>query len=255
MCWQPAASRPSRTIVVVPPFGEELNKSRRMLALQAQALCGAGVASVLPDLFGTGDSDGDFGDATWSCWMEDVRATIRWADKEFGAPVDVLAVRSGALLALQAITELATPVRRIVLWAPTHSGRTFLTQFLRVQLAAASVFGAEAKVGTQALWAKLRGGDTIEVAGYRLSGAIACCMESLNLIDLLVARSPSATLFDISPMSDEPSAATVKLLLHADSTGVSLNCIAVQGDHFWSTAEITIVPELIRRTSVVLGKA
>jgi alpha/beta superfamily hydrolase len=50
-----------RCALVLPPFAEELNKSRRMGALAARALQRAGHDVLLIDLYGTGDSAGDFG--------------------------------------------------------------------------------------------------------------------------------------------------------------------------------------------------
>src|SRR5687768_8838655 len=59
-------SRPARALVVyVHPFAEEMNKSRRMAALQARALAASGHAVLQIDLLGCGDSSGDFGDASW----------------------------------------------------------------------------------------------------------------------------------------------------------------------------------------------
>src|SRR3546814_14337350 len=52
-------------LVYLPPFAEEMNRSRRMAALQARALAALGIDVLLLDLFGTGDSAGDFRDARW----------------------------------------------------------------------------------------------------------------------------------------------------------------------------------------------
>jgi len=49
-----------QAILVVPPFAEELNKSRRMLALQGKSLARAGRGLLAVDLHGTGDSAGEF---------------------------------------------------------------------------------------------------------------------------------------------------------------------------------------------------
>ena len=61
----PALSRSDRGVVLLPPFAEEMNLSRRMLRLQASALAERGIAALVLDLFGTGDSAGDFGDSLW----------------------------------------------------------------------------------------------------------------------------------------------------------------------------------------------
>ena len=47
-------------ILYVHPFAEEMNNSRRMAALQARAFSALGFAVLQIDLFGCGDSCGDF---------------------------------------------------------------------------------------------------------------------------------------------------------------------------------------------------
>ncbi len=65
-------------VVYVHPFAEEMNKSRRMAALQSRALAAAGFAVLQIDLLGCGDSSGDFGDASWDEWIDDVLLAVRW---------------------------------------------------------------------------------------------------------------------------------------------------------------------------------
>jgi len=69
----PPATKPVRgCILYSPPFAEELNKSRRMVALQARQLAASGYAVLLLDLYGCGDSGGEFDTATWSIWQDDL---------------------------------------------------------------------------------------------------------------------------------------------------------------------------------------
>ena len=58
-----AGAAPCGTVLFIPPFAEEMNRARRMVALQARDLAAAGWDVLQLDLFGTGDSQGDFGDA------------------------------------------------------------------------------------------------------------------------------------------------------------------------------------------------
>jgi hypothetical protein len=46
-------------LLFIPPFAEELNRSRHMVVKTARALAAAGWGVLLLDLFGTGDSEGD----------------------------------------------------------------------------------------------------------------------------------------------------------------------------------------------------
>ena len=60
----PAPAPGQKVVLVIPPFAEEMNKSRRMFTLLADALGQQDIALCVFDLFGTGDSSGDFADAT-----------------------------------------------------------------------------------------------------------------------------------------------------------------------------------------------
>ena len=60
--FQPAQRDVSRgTILYVHPFAEEMNKARRMAALQTRAFADAGYDVMRIDLYGCGDSSGDSG--------------------------------------------------------------------------------------------------------------------------------------------------------------------------------------------------
>src|SRR3954470_6680572 len=71
-------------IVYIHPFAEEMNKSRRMAAIQARALAQAGWFVLQPDLYGCGDSDGDFSDANWDLWISDVCRAVEWLHERSG---------------------------------------------------------------------------------------------------------------------------------------------------------------------------
>ncbi|NND68268.1 MAG: hydrolase 2, exosortase A system-associated, partial [Halioglobus sp.] len=55
-------------VVFVPPFVEEMNRCRALVAQQARAFAQQGYLCTLVDFFGTGDCDGDLADATLAHW-------------------------------------------------------------------------------------------------------------------------------------------------------------------------------------------
>jgi exosortase A-associated hydrolase 2 len=59
-------------IIYIHPFADEMNMSRRMAALQAKQFAAKGFAVLQIDLLGCGDSSGEFGDARWDIWKEDI---------------------------------------------------------------------------------------------------------------------------------------------------------------------------------------
>src|SRR5436190_21776504 len=85
------------------PFAEEMNKSRRMAAMQARALAAAGWTVLQLDLFGCGDSEGEFGSASWTQWLDDAAAAIEWLDADTGSTPALWGVRTGCLLTVQAM--------------------------------------------------------------------------------------------------------------------------------------------------------
>ena len=86
-------------IVYVHPFAEEMNKSRRMAALQSRRLAALGYAVLQIDLFGCGDSSGDIADADLDVWLRDLDAAAEWLAGQGHRPLYLWGLRLGALLA------------------------------------------------------------------------------------------------------------------------------------------------------------
>ena len=76
--WAPRDSARG-AVVLFPAFGEEMNKCRRMVRLMSARLQAAGWHVWAPDLYGTGDSDGEFADAQWDVWMSDMERIVGMA--------------------------------------------------------------------------------------------------------------------------------------------------------------------------------
>src|SRR6476469_157933 len=63
---------PRGAILYVHPFAEELNRIRLMSALQSRQFASLVYAVLQIDLFGCGDSCGDFNAARWDLWKRDL---------------------------------------------------------------------------------------------------------------------------------------------------------------------------------------
>ena len=106
----PASSVPPRgAILYVHPFAEELNRTRRMACLQARRFAALGFAVLQIDLFGCGDSCGDFNAARWDLWKRDLATAHHWlAERSSSAgPIYLWGLRLGGLLALDFSTQCA----------------------------------------------------------------------------------------------------------------------------------------------------
>ena len=72
----------SRSVLYCPPFAEEANRTRRAAVLLGRRLADIGVASLIVDPYGTGDSEGDFSDARLSIWQDDLGIAADWLSEQ-----------------------------------------------------------------------------------------------------------------------------------------------------------------------------
>ena len=248
-------TQPSGSVIYVHPFAEEMNKSRRMAALQARALAAAGVAVLQIDLSGCGDSSGDFRDATWANWKSDLTLAREWLAHRTPGPISLWGLRLGALLALEFAREATHAIDQLVLWQPVLSGDMFLTQFLRMRMASEMLRGSnEPPMGTGKMRDALSTGQTLEVAGYELSPTLASSIDTLKLVELDVKNMP-VHWFEIVTepgLQFPPAAACI-----ADAwkrQGVELHTHLVAGDKFWMSQEITACPALLGATNAIFAQ-
>ena len=242
-------------ILYIHPLAEEMNKSRRMAAQQARALSAAGFAVLQIDLLGCGDSSGDFGDATWAAWVDDVLAACRWLRSQLTSvnnagpakpvPLWLWGLRSGCLLATAAATKLPEP-SHFLFWAPASTGKPLLQQFLRLKVAGDMLTGG-AKGVMDGMRRQLAAGETVAVAGYALNPALA---SGLELASLNPPVTPARLEWlELSTRSDAtlPPVAT-QTQARWQQAGHTVRSHLVTGPSFWQTAELEDAPALINAT-------
>lgn len=229
-----------RRVLIIPPFAEEMNKSRHVLAALSRALEQAGNDVLMPDPYGTGDSEGDFGDATLDIWRADIDAAIQHLGGK-GA-LDLVGLRFGALLAADAASRHA--VRSLTLLHPQTAGRQQLTQMLRLRLAG-GLMGGGVETAAQ-LKQRLAAGETLEIAGYRLTGQLADDLESLSLAQMCPADVQQVNWIELAPQPDRPLMPASHSVIDAwKAAGVSIDSAIVVCDQFWATQEIAQCPALV----------
>src|SRR5205085_908807 len=84
-------------ILFVPPLFEEMNRIRALLSGVMRRLAAQGFGCWLPDLSGTGESERDLGEASWSDWRHDVTAAAAYIAEKAGEPL-IASLRGGVLL-------------------------------------------------------------------------------------------------------------------------------------------------------------
>lgn len=242
------SGRPLRgSILYIHPFAEEMNKARRMAALQAREFAALGYAVLLVDLFGCGDSDGEFAGATWSGWLSDILVASSWLQSRTGLAPYLWGLRLGASLALES-TRQQPGSPGLLLWQPVLNGENFLTQFLRLNVAGAMLANKSDAKSTQALKHALLGGGEVEVAGYALSPALA---SGISQVSVMNAIPPPCTIYWIEVIADaqrDISPAAIKVREAWLETHNDLHLTRAMGDPFWSTPEITECPDLVEVT-------
>ena len=179
----PAPGRPARGgIIYIHPFAEELNKSRHVAAMQARAFAAAGYSVLQLDLYGCGDSSGDFGDARWSIWRNDLHLACAWLAQRVDGPLTLWGLRLGALLALELAAHAPVPLRQLLLWQPELDGRRAIDRFLRLRLAGRMLAGTSEAPGHAR--AELAAGRAVEVAGYLLAPELAQAIDAIAAASL-----------------------------------------------------------------------
>ena len=253
MLREPADARIRGLVVHVPAFGEEMNKSRRMVAMTSRALAAAGHAVLVPDLFGCGDSAGEFGDASWEAWVDDVLAAVSWLGRahDTSVPVWLWGHRAGALLACASLPSLPHATS-LLLWSPVTSGAQHLAQFLRLAVTADALASGADRARTARLRTELGRGERVEIAGYALPPALAGGLESASF-DVPAAFTGRVVWLEVDAVAEEglsPAAsATIERLR---GRGVRVAARAVNGPRFWQAVEIQDCPALLQATCAML---
>ncbi|WP_234422275.1 hydrolase 1, exosortase A system-associated [Sedimenticola thiotaurini] len=251
----PGDHLPNRWVLHLPALAEEMNKSRHMVSWQARQLALQGYGVLVADLFGTGESEGDFSDADWSCWKQDVQFLLQQLKKLGATDITLWGLRVGALLAVDVLKEAPELVNRLLLWQPVINGNQAMTQFLRLRLAA-GMMAANGESMTE-LKQILSTGEILEVAGYGLSPALYTQLSAVTLQDMpvdLLTKTPVHWLEVVSAEGKPLNLQSKKLVSSWQEAGCSVHAEAVAGEPFWTTQELAIATQLIDRTTTLLSQ-
>lgn len=242
-------------VLCVAPFNEEMNRCRSMITQQATALGALGFGTLVFDLHGTGDSEGDYCDARWSTWQDGIRTAQDWLSEQPGGLKAILGIRLGAILAAQAYAGLADPSVVLVLWQPVIDGKTHLTQFFRLRMAAQLDRPDLPKETTALMRSRLGQGQTVEVAGYEIHPQLASAMDEARLFERpLFEGAHVLWLENASPDKPGISPLVREALQDWRTAGVSMDARTYPGPAFWQVHERVLAPALIEQTSAWLDE-
>jgi uncharacterized protein len=235
-------------VVCAQPFAEEMNKSRRMVALGSRALADMGFAVAQLDLSGCGDSTGDLCSAGWHDWVEDVCDALAFLEQVHGkAPVWLWGVRAGSLVLAEAARRIAVPAN-FLLWQAQSSGKVALQQFLRLDLANQLQASAK-KSAAPSLRERLAAGESIDVAGYELGPRLAVGLEGASLTPSPARAHSSVVWLEVGRTAPfEVQAASKHTINDWLASGAQVKVTAVAGAPFWQTLDIEVAPALLSAT-------
>lgn len=243
----PAAAVPLQGhVLCVLPFNEEMNRCRSMVTRQAAAWAAIGFGTLVVDPLGTGDSAGDFAEARWSAWLDGIDAAHRWLAALPGGCRVLWGIRLGAILATEWHARHADAGTALLLWQPVSDGKTHLTQFLRVRIAAQIDRPDLPKETTASMREVLAAGTAVEVAGYALHPALTQAIDNARLDSHRLAEGTNMLWLENAPVDKaEPSPGTKALLARWPGAGVACEVRTFDGPAFWQVHERVLAPEAV----------
>lgn len=244
---EPPAAR--ARLLLLHPLAEEMNRARPTLAALARALAARGIATVAADLRGTGDSDGEFGEASWSGWLADIAALrARFADGAL--PLRLGGLRAGALLAAQSLAGNPRGISGLDLLQPPRAGDALLRQLLRTRIAAAMARGARERSGD--LMARLEAGESLDLGGYSVAPGLASGLAAARLDAAPPPAGARVRWIEIAAQAASGNEIAARLPDSWDKGAV--RCHGVAGPAFWSLAEEPVAPDLVERLAELLAE-
>jgi hypothetical protein len=166
-------------------------------------------------------------------WTSDANFAIASVAEKWSAPPTVWAIRSGALL----LPTLDHVFADVLLWQPVTSGDAFLTQLLRLKVAADTFAGIEGTT-TKQLRSQLGAGATLEIAGYELNPDLVLPMAATNLQTWGNPPRSTAWLETGVDPAGAPSPASQRVADAWSTHGAVVVQKYVVGEQFWLTQEI-----------------
>ena len=240
------------TVIFIPPFAEEMNRTRHMVSHQAQLLAELGYTVIVGDLYGTGDSEGGFSDASWDVWQKDLEAFVALGSQNEHQRLSCCALRAGSLFAAELTNNHIVQFEHIVLWHPVTNGNNYLRQLLRLRIASQITTQNTPKESTKDLLASFTEGHSVEIAGYEIPADIAISLSKTSLKSFQLKSSSHVHWFDLVSEQGLPvPPASVKVVEQWQDQDVKVSAEAVQGDHFWNTPETTYAKNLLFATTSV----
>ena len=221
-------SKSQVAILCVPPLLEELNSSRRQMAVQAQQLVNAGLDTFVIDYYGTGDSEGLDHEASFENCLQSLSAAVQWVVSQGYQSVVLWGVRVGALFVAELLKQNAPAVvSGVLFWQPLESGEQWISALQRLQKMSANTGASD---------------QYFEVAGYQLSDSL---LEPVRKFDWREYQS-CLSGYPLEIVLISPVARSSDRTSQLFSSARAIH--QVEGTPFWSIAETPVNQTLATET-------
>ena len=234
------------SILYLHPFAEELNTTRRIVAHQARILTQLGYGVLQIDLFGCGDSSGEFEEARWSTWLHTAHEAYLWLQENNPGPFWIWGLRAGALLAAALANQIQDNTQQkvnLLLWQPVIDGHQMLQQFLR--LSQAGEWLGTRTANQLSASQMLAQGQAVDIAGYTISPELAQDLSQACLVPNYFANGARLVWLEVSSHNSQMlGPASDRSLANWKSAGWNTEVEVVRGTAFWQNFNTTETPAL-----------
>lgn len=252
-------------VLLTPPWGEELNTTRRLASQAASRMADAGWAVLRYDPWGCGDSGGDQPSFDWDAWQADARAAWQFlASRCEGRTTSlqpahwVWGIRAGALLAADLVQSLqrqpvSGPVPHHMLWwQPVLHGRLMVKQWQRqARIQSWHKDSAESHAPTPS-------DDMLWVGGHCMPAEWLSALQrrsvptpsqrstALVWLDTGLQRAMPTPMSTDNPKSLTPAQTEIQTQWNAQQC--TFRCENIVGPNYWMTLGEDDAAELLDRT-------
>lgn len=121
-----ARASKAAAVLLCRPFGQEAIRTAPMYRVLASRLAREGMASLVFDWHGTGDSPGEESQQSLSGWTTDLEEADALLRAECPGATSWFAMGLSAHIALRAASRASQPPRRLILWEPVVEGSNYV---------------------------------------------------------------------------------------------------------------------------------
>jgi alpha/beta superfamily hydrolase len=247
-------------VIVCSGMQAEFHRNYRREVLLGRALADSGFCVQRFHYRGSGNSDGESADMTFSTMLEDAMSSAEWMrSQEDLEDVVFVGVRLGGLVAAAAASR--TGSAPLVLWEPFAESRTYFRDILRAARVHELAKDAAAGPSQDAQLAELRRRGRLDVFGYSVDLRLYESVLARRLEDELGETARAVFLLSVSSSGNlKADYARIASQLETRRFDVKTHVVRMPSEPWWFAGgrsrreEARLTRELIRVTTEWIGR-